>query len=178
MNSRSPRKGTFQTTTHIAVVVFLLILFVSVAYFFQIPVEDQDAQQADSLAELHASRELWEASRPPAFRYVVARNCDCDEPFKAPYVATEQSGEKSVDFAGSVMSRLGNEISGPPEPVWIDDLFEIADAALRSNDLVELRFDILSGYPKIVAIRNQQSPIRGELHYEIRDFEILVHRGE
>lgn len=178
MTVRSPRKGAFQTTTHIAVVVLLLILFVIVAYFFQVPVSDPDAQRSGALAELRANQEVWEASRPVAFRYVVARRCDCDDAYKAPYIATEQDGARTAEFAGNVSGRLGDDVLSPPEPAWIDDLFDIAATALQNDDMLELRFDVLEAYPRIVAIRHPEYPDRGEIRYEIRDFEILEHRGE
>ena len=78
MTKRKPLAGIYQLTTFLALVLLLLILFISAAYFFMIPAPEGAAEQGDLLAEVAAKRSTWESAQPASFRYVVDRDCYCD----------------------------------------------------------------------------------------------------
>jgi hypothetical protein len=83
------RQGVYQSTTLIAGVFLLLILFISVGYFFLIPPPDEPPQVSTLVSELQENQRAWEDSRPLSYRYVVERSCYCSREYVTPYIATE-----------------------------------------------------------------------------------------
>ena len=116
MTRRKPLAGIYQLTTFLALVLLLLILFISAAYFFVIPTPEETPGNGDALAEVTANRGTWAAQRPASFRYVVDRDCYCDPAFVEPYIATEERGSKSAAFVIEIESASGDFISSPPDP--------------------------------------------------------------
>ena len=78
MTRKKPLAGIYQLTTFLALVLLLLILFISAAYFFYIPAPGEAAGKRDLLAELNDQRSAWSARRPAAYRDVVDRECYCE----------------------------------------------------------------------------------------------------
>ncbi len=169
------RQGVFQSTTLIAVVLLLLILFVSVAYFFLIPQPGEPPLQTAMISELQQKQLDWENSRPLSYRYVVERGCYCSQEYRTPYIVTEERGRKAAAFLVSVESGSGEFLNAPPEPVWISDIFGELTQAIESaaGPVVEIIYDSRYGYPALVNIQYPQ-PDAG-MRYEIRDFEVLEH---
>ena len=122
MTRRKPLAGIYQITTFLALVLLLLILFISAAYFFMIPAPDEPSGQGDLLAELETRRSTWTMKRPAAYRYVVDRDCNCERAYTEPYVATHDGDNRSAAFTVEIESVSGEFIATPPGAVWIDDL--------------------------------------------------------
>jgi hypothetical protein len=176
MTRKKPLAGIYQLTTFLALVLLLLILFISAAYFFMIPAPDKTPGQEDLLAKLAASRSAWESGRPASFRYVVDRDCYCDPAFVEPYVASEERGSKSAVFVIEIESSTGEFISAPPEPVWIDDLFDLIEQSVAGDEHVEVEFDKNLGFPVSILVHADASPPDSDYRVEVRDFEITEYR--
>ena len=175
MHKRSWRKGVYQSTTHVAVALLLLILFVSVGYFFLIPQPGESQVNTALLKEMTERRAHWESNKRLSFRYVVRRSCFCETEVLTPYIATEERGYRAAKFNVEVESSSGGFLSSPSNPVWIDSIFsELADAfASKSLPLVEVSYDKQLGYPSSVNIRYPMPD--AYFRYDIQDFEIIEH---
>ena len=167
------RKGVYQSTTHLAVALLLLIIFVSVGYFFTISESQLPQQQSEILDELQTNRDTWSSRRPLSFRYVVKRSCFCLEEHIEPYVATEDHGDKTAEFRSYVQTRTGDVLTSPPAPVWIEDLFGLVEQAASENDEIRVIYDPRFGYPSLVDINRGRQLEDANYRYEIRDFEVL-----
>ena len=176
MTRRKPLAGIYQITTFLALVLLLLILFVSAAYFFVIPGPDRSGHDGDALAEVAANRSTWESIRPAAFRYVVDRDCYCERSYVEPYVATEDRGSRSAAFDVEIESASGEFISAPPGAVWIDDLFDLIEQSIREEKHVEVRYDREFGFPDSIVVHPDPPPPDSLYRVEVRDFEILEYR--
>ena len=173
MKTSSRPKSTYQATTLLAVVLLLLILFVSTAYIFLLPAPDPMANQNQVLAEIQEHREEWNNRRPPSYRYVVDRTCYCIPAAIEPFIATEQGGLKTAAFPVPLASETGF-LDSPPYPLWIDDLFELIVQSAHDGDGVLIEYDPKYGFPRLVDIK--RDAVDANDHYEIRDFEILEYR--
>lgn len=173
MKTSSRPKSTYQATTLLAVVLLLLILFVSTAYIFLLPAPDPMTDQMQVLAEIQEHREEWNDRRPPSYRYVVDRNCYCIPAAIEPFIATEQGGLKTAAFPVPFASETGF-LDSPPYPLWIDDLFELIEQSAHDGDGVLVEYDPKYGFPRLVDIK--RDAVDANDHYEIRDFEILEYR--
>ena len=176
MTRKRPLAGIYQITTFLAVVLLLLILFVSAAYFFVIPSPDKSPDEGNVLVELEAKRVTWNSERPASFRYVVDRDCYCDAAFVEPYVATEEYGGKTARFVIEIESATGEFLSIPPDPVWIDDLFDLIEQSVRDGKYVDARYDKDLGYPVSILVRPDPAPPDSVFRVEVRDFETLEYR--
>lgn len=157
----------YHVTSHVAVVLLVLVLFVSVGYFFFLAKPDEQARLLELQSEFEARLAQWSEQRPAAFRYVVDRTCACPDEDDRAYVVTERPGDRSAAFPIPVESVSGTLITAPPRPVWIGDLFDLAGRTLRSGDAVEVRYDPDYGFPERLVL----AP--GEV-YEVRDFEVAA----
>jgi hypothetical protein len=160
MTRRKPLAGIYQLTTFLALVLLLLILFISAAYFFLIPAPEKPSGQGDLLAELATNRSTWESERPASYRYVVDRDCYCGPAYVEAYVATEQRGSRSAAFTIEIETATGEFISAPPGPVWIDDLFDLIEQSIRDEKAVDVEYHEDLGFPVSI----------------VRDFEVLEYR--
>jgi hypothetical protein len=176
MTRKKPLAGIYQLTTFLALVLLLLILFISAAYFFMIPAPDKTPAHEDLLEKLSASRNTWESGRPASFRYVVDRDCYCDPAYVEPYVANEERGSKSAAFVIEIESSTGEFISAPPKPVWIDDLFDLIEQSVGDEERVEVEYDKDLGFPVSILVHPDASPPDSVYRVEIRDFEITEYR--
>lgn len=173
MHHRSWRKTSYQPTSLIAVVVSLLFIFTSAAYFVFVPAENDEPTPAEVFDERFS---IWESMQPPVFRYVVERNCECPPEFTSAYVVTEDRGDSSAEFFVTVESGSGEFLDSPPQVTHISDIFTELEQALERPNLVEVSYDGRFGYPDSVQIR-YPGP-RLDIRYDIRDFEVLEHRQE
>ncbi len=176
MTRRKSLAGIYQITTFLAVVLLLLILFVSAAYFFMIPAPEKSARDADLLSEVAANRRTWESMRPVSFRYVVDRDCFCERTYVEPYVATEDQGNRSATFDIEIESASGEFISTPPEPVWINDLFDLVEQSVRDEKHVDVEYDKNLGFPVSITVHPDPAPPDSVFRVEVRDFETLGYR--
>ena len=176
MTRRKPLAGIYQITTFLALVLLLLILFVSAAYFFVIPGPDRSGHDGDALAEVAANRSTWESIRPAAFRYVVDRDCYCDRTYVEPYVATEEPGGRSAAFTIEIETPGGEFIAVPPDPVWMDDLFDLVEQSVREEKHVEVAYDKEFGFPNSILVHPAPRQPDSVYRVEVRDFETLEYR--
>ena len=164
MSRKYPLEGRYQVTSHVAVILIVLILFVSVGYFFFLARPDEQALRLELMAEFEANSALWDSERPARFSYSVDRTCDCPTEDGRPYEVRVIDGRREARFAIPVEASTGISISAPPRPLWIADIFGIIERALRSGAIIEVRYDQALGYPRSVIIGPEDQ-------YEIRDFE-------
>lgn len=158
----------------LAVVLLLLILFVSAAYVFFLPVPDPLATQQEVLGELQAGRDKWSASRPRSYRYVVDRSCSCTRAILEPYVATEERDYRTAAFPYPIESETGEVLNSPVSPVWIDDLYTTIEQAVLDGDEVVVEYDASFGFPMRADIKREAAD--ASIRYELRDFEVLEYR--
>ena len=175
MQKRPRRNGVYQSTTHVAFALLLVILFVFVGYFFFIPQPGESPQNSAMVAEMQTQQANWERNKPLSFRYVVRRFCFCGAEVVTPYVATEERGYKTAAFRIELESGSGQFLSSPHEPVWIADIYSELANALASADspLIEVSYDAKLGYPTSVSIRYPMPD--ADMRYEVQDFEIIEH---
>ena len=98
------RTNNSSTTTLIAVALLLLILFVSIAYLTLLHQPAEPPQDHELVGDLLQNLQTWEDSRPLSYRYVVHRKCSCTRENSTAFVATEERGQKMVEFVVSVES--------------------------------------------------------------------------
>ena len=170
MSVRALRKGSFQSTSLIAAVVLLLIMFVSGAYFFIVPTTDVDPRTEKDLALLDENRSLWQQQKPESFTYVVERRCACSQATTEPYVATETKDRRTAVFPEFVRGKFDDPATTPDSPVWISELFATIEAAIESGELLTARYDYRLGYPVLV-----RTGLNGDsgapVEVQVRDFQ-------
>lgn len=176
MTRRKPLAGIYQITTFLALVLLLLILFISAAWFFMIPAPEKPSGEARLLAELADQRSTWDARRPAAFRYVVDRDCNCERAYTEPYIATQDGDDRFAAFSVEIESVSGEFISTPPGALWIDDLFVLIERSLRDDKKVDVEYDKSLGYPASIIVHPAPAPPDAMFRVEVRDFEILEYR--
>lgn len=160
---------SYQITSHIAVILVVLILFLAVGYFFFIGQPGEQARHMEELDELVSSRALWQSRRPVSYQYVVDRVCNCPDEDDRAYLVIVRDGQQSAQFPIPVESSTGILITAPPRPVWIDEIFAVVELALQENADIDARYDRSWGYPRTVIIGPAEQ-------YEIRDFEVAESR--
>ena len=146
MKHRPWRKGGYQPTSLIAAVLLMLIVFVSVGYFFFLSSPNPSPEQAAALAELRERRVEWEAERPPAFRYVVERDCECPLDYREPFTVIEY-------------------LDDPGNQAWIDGFFVRIEEAILAGSAVSVSYDGGYGFPNDFSIAEEDT--------FVRDFEVL-----
>jgi len=146
MKHRSGRTTGFQSTSLITGASLLLILFVSVGYFFFLHQPGLSPDQKSALVELHERRAEWEDERPPSFRYEVERQCDCQLDYIEPFTVVEDLNE-------------------PDTRAWIDEFFAMIEETMLAGAPVSVSYDARFGYPNDFTIANEDTVVR--------DFEVL-----
>lgn len=126
--------------------MFLLVIFVSVAYFFYLAEPGLSVEREVMLAELRERRAEWEEKRPPAFRYVVQRDCDCAPEYLEPFTVVES-------------------LAAPDSQALIDGFFNQLEVAIQTAEDVAVRYDPRFRYPNDFRIDGEQT--------YVRDFEVL-----
>jgi hypothetical protein len=151
MKHRGKRSTGLQSTSLITGALLLLIVFVSVGYFFFLYQPGLTPLQGAALAELRERRAEWEAERPPAFRYEVERQCDCPLDYIEPFTVVEYLDE------------LDNH-------AWIDEFFTKLEEAILAGEPVSVSYDARFGYPNDFTVANEDT--------FVRDFEVLRYADE
>ncbi len=93
-----------------------------------------------------------------------------------PYVATEDQGNRSATFDIEIESASGEFISTPPEPVWINDLFDLVEQSVRDEKHVDVEYDKNLGFPVSITVHPDPAPPDSVFRVEVRDFETLGYR--
>lgn len=169
MSKKYRLTGNYQLTSHIAVVLVVLVVFLSVGYFFFLGRPHEQALHIDMTDHLVSSKALWQKRRPASYRYVVDRACNCPDEDDRAYTVTVTNGRPSAHFPIPVESSTGTLITEPPRPLWLDDVFEVVEKALRAGGDIEVRYDPSWGFPRSVIVGPAEQ-------YEIRDFEVIASR--
>ena len=151
MKHRSWRKTAYQPTSLIAGVLLLLVVFVTVGYFFLLTEPGLSTERVAMLAELHERRAQWLDKRPPAFRYKVERDCECPLEHREPFTVVE-------------------DIDGRDNHPWIDGFFTSLEEAIQSAESVAIGYDPRFSYPNDFRIDEEQT--------YVRDFEVLEYAQE
>jgi len=151
MKHRSWRKPGFQPTSLIAGVLLIMIIFVSVGFFFFLHQPGLTAGQEVMLVELRERRAEWERKRPPAFRYEVERQCACPLDYTEPFTVIEYL----------------DEADNHP---WIDEFFQAIEESLLAGDPVTVSYDARYAYPNDFSLDNED--------VFVRDFEVLRYADE
>lgn len=167
MKAKPKRWPGFHIFTLLAGVVLLMVLFVSVGYFYTL--SDTTDITAPRLDELRAKQREWLAKKPPAFRYEVRRDCRCDEAFRAPYIVTEDGPDISFRYSRN----LENPNTVLPEPLTIDEVFALAEDALENADSTIVLYDALLAFPQTLDIDWSADDADDELRIEIHSFYSL-----
>ena len=154
MAHRPLRKGTYQTTTHLAVVVVVVILFVAVGYFFLIPQSRTTMEE-----ELQSNRDLWNKVAPSVFNYNVDPECDCSVTENAPYRVEFENGYMTAEFEDLSHMTSGSDGMMPPNALSIERAFQLVEKAIGEADSVQVQYDRSYGFPSEVTILwSQQDP--------------------
>lgn len=159
MRHRPWKKTRFQTTTLIAVVVLLAIIFTLVGYFFVLPDVERSRHREQLLARLAENQDRWRASEPTAYRYVIERDCFCPGEDTSPYVVTVTNGQASASNSRVVLR--------------IEDLFAIATNAAAEPHDVDVVFAATFRYPSRITIDDLAGNTRSVESYTVRDFEVI-----
>jgi len=146
MKHRSWRKTGYQPTSLIAAVLLLLLIFVFAGYFFTLYESGLSPEQETLLGRLHENRNAWQEKRPPEFRYVVERECECPLDYTKPFTAIEY-------------------LDAPDNQAWIDGFFAAIEKAILDGVAVTASYDPRFNYPNDFAIAAEQT--------FVRDFEVL-----
>lgn len=173
MKHRSRPKSIYQITTYLAAVILLLIMFVLGGFFLLVPDPGGVEQHTKLIEQLVANRQQWRDRRPAEFRYVVDRDCVCDERLRRPYVATEHGTMRSAEYLVNVGQEPLEGGRTPPEVAWIADLFDAIEQAASRSELDQVSYDARFGYPTVVVITPGEEIRRRE--FRIRDFEVIVY---
>lgn len=144
MKHRGVRESGFQPTSLIAGVLLLLVMFMSVAYFFFLT--GLSPEQETLLAQLQERRAEWQDKRPPAFRYEIERECECPLDYIEPFTVVEYR-------------------DAPDNQAWIDEYFQQLEDAILDGGDVAISYDPRFSYPNDFHIADEQT--------YIRDFEVL-----
>lgn len=169
---RSLKPRYSPSTTLIAAVALLLILFVASTSLFFLPEEEQISPGMQALSQQNeAMHSEWLAKRPDEFRYVVERGCFCAAAYMRPYAVSHEQGKD--DIAWFRASGDDTYPPAPPEPVSIDDLFELIATAAGAASSLEVSYNSRFAYPTRVVIDWSADVADDEQRFDVRDFEVL-----
>lgn len=174
MHHKHWRKSTFHATSIIAVVLLLLIMFTSAAWFIMFPDGPVPTSSPGFDQTLRQNIAKWEENRPVSFRYVVQRDCACPTEDTRAYIATEERGRKSAHFLVAVESSSGESLEEPPRPMWISDVFNELRESAPSAQEIRADFHSRYGFPESATI--DLGPTDSKMQYTIRDFEVLEYQ--
>lgn len=176
MQHRPWKKTGYQATTLLAVVLLLLILFVSAGFLLVLEKPAATAGRGALEAEFERHAELWASRRPRAFRYVVERSCFCAPEYRQPYRVHEEGDIRDVSFASPLAPESREYRGRPPDPELIGDLFRLVRRALAEADAVEVSYDPGFGFPSSVTIDWSFELADEEQYFSVRDFEVFEYR--
>ena len=160
-------------SNHFSVLIVLLIIFVSVGYFIFLGKPGEEAERLRLLEEYAQAKETWAEAAPASYRYVVDRDCDCAAETDRAYTVTATHAGRVAEFPIPVEASSGEMLTGPRDPVWIEDLFSMIGRALDGGALVNVGYNYLYGYPEAVDLSPGDDAAAAGDRFEVRDFEVL-----
>ena len=158
MKHRISRKTAYQSTALVAVVLIVVIIFISAPYFTTVPVPEFSDEQELLLAELYAKKQRWEDSRPASFRYVVERKCACPLEHMQPFPVVEDLDAKNIRVS------------------WIDDFFVDIEKAILDSAQVAITYDALYSFPVVISISYPDGPEDSWREIYVREFDIIRYK--
>jgi hypothetical protein len=176
MQHRPWRKTGYQITTLIAVALLLLILFVSAGYFFALDQPALNPGREPLEAAFARNLDLWNSRRPVAFDYVVERDCVCAADYRRPYLARENRQSRAAAYTSPLADVDDTASTAPPEPVWLDGLFELIADAIRNAAAVTVAYDPAFGFPTRVDVDWSGQTADDDQRFRVRDFRVIEYR--
>lgn len=161
------KPGTYQTTTLVAVVVFVVIIFVVAGYFLIAP-----KPRSAMLEELQEQRLRWDRQAPAAFSYVVDPACVCAPIDDAPYEVREQNGQRTARFLDLSYATSGADDARPENILSIADAFALAESGIAGASHVRIDYHRLHAFPTDVIIH--WSGLDADDHEGFRIYEFRV----
>jgi len=155
MKHRAWKETKYQVTALVAVVLIVVIIFVSAPYFTTVPQPEFSGEQEFLLDELYAKKQRWEESRPASFRYVVERKCACPVEHMQPFPVVEDLDAKNIRVS------------------WIDDFFIDIEKAILDSAEVMVTYDALYSFPVVISISYPDGAEDAWREIYVRDFDIL-----
>ena len=158
MKHRISRKTAYQSTALVAVVLIVVIIYISVPYFTTVPVAEFSDEQELLLDELYAKKQRWEESRPASFRYVVERKCDCPVEHMRPFPVVEDLDARNIRVS------------------WIDDFFVAIEEAILDSARVAVTYDALYSFPVVISISYPDGPEDSWQEIYVREFDVIRYK--
>jgi len=155
MKHRISRKTAYQSTALVAVVLIVVIIYISVPYFTTVPVPEFSNEQELLLGELYAKKQRWEKSRPASFRYVVERKYACPDEHMRPFPVVEDLDARNIRVS------------------WIDDFFVDIEKAILESAQVVITYDALYSFPVAISISYPGGASDSWQEIYVRDFDII-----
>lgn len=168
---RSLKPHHVPSTTLLAGVALLLILFVTTAWFFVLPETGRSPEMLALGERNEAMLAEWSARRPGEYRYVVERNCDCSSDYTRPYSVSYVGGIHTVGWFRSMREESG--LAAPPDAVLVEDLFALIRRASAEADALEVSYSARFAHPTRVVIDWSAEAADDEQRFDVRDFEVL-----
>lgn len=168
---RSPKPHHVPSTTLIAGVALLLILFVTTAWFFVLPETGRSPEMLALGERNEAMLAEWSARRPGEYRYVVERNCNCSSDYTRPYAVSFVDGVHTVGWFRSLREEA--DLATPPDAVLVEDLFALIQRASAEADVLEVSYSARFAHPTRVVIDWSAEAADDEQRFDVRDFEVL-----
>ena len=165
--------GLLESTAHLAVVVLLLALFLTIGYFFFVADYEVAPDRQGPLRKVDESRAAWEATKPAEFAYVIRRSCFCPSRITQPFQVTESSGILRATVSGGPPSDSASDLLALPDTLSIDSLFDLLANAVREADRIEVAYDETFGYPAEIHIDWSIQSVDDEDRYRIEQFTII-----
>jgi len=158
MKHRTSRKTAYQSTALVAVVLIVVIIYISVPYFTTVPVPEFSDEQELLLDQLYAKKQRWEESRPASFRYVVERKCDCPVEHMRPFPVVEDLDARNIRVS------------------WIDDFFVAIEEAILDSARVAVTYDALYGFPVVISLSYPDGPEDSWQEIYVREFDVIRYK--
>ena len=158
MKHRISRKTAFQSTALVAVVLIVVIIYISAPYFTTVPVAEFSDEQESLLVELYAKKQRWEESRPVSFCYVVERKCACPIEHTKPFPVVEDLDAKNLRVS------------------WIDDFFVAIEKAILDSAQVAVTYDALYSFPVVISISYPDGSEDSWQEIYVREFDIIRYK--
>ncbi|MBT8078775.1 MAG: hypothetical protein KJO31_09350 [Gammaproteobacteria bacterium] len=162
------KPGIYQTTTLVAVVVFVVIIFVIAGYFLIAP-----KPRSAMLEELRDQRLRWDRQAPAAFSYVVDPACVCAPIEDAPYEVLELNGQRTARFLDLSHATSGADDAGPENILSIADAFALAEAGVAGASHITIDYHRLHGFPTDVMIHWSGSDADDHEGFRIYEFRVV-----
>lgn len=128
--------------------------------------QDLGPTSDDLLEQIAVHRDVWESKRPPAYRYELARSCNCNEEGRGPVWVRVQGAQ----VVSQVYSSTGDPVSTGLQGVFpsVDGLFDLLEEAARSDVWsINVAWHPDEGYPVTLFVDYDGNAINDEIGYTV-----------